>query len=483
MSTQEKTAPSHGGFIRSLDSFFQISGRGSTIGREIRGGIVTFFAMAYILVVNPAILGNAVPEDGSITPQGIAAGTALVAGTMTILMGIVANYPLALAAGLGLNAVVAFTLVLSSGLSYGEAMGVIAWEGILIFLLVLTGFREAVFRAVPSALKTAITVGLGLFVALIGLVNAGIVRTGATPVQFGISGSLDGWPALVFVFGLFLMFVLYVRHVKGAVLISIVSATVLAAIVQATTHLDRISQTNPTGWGQTIPELRGSPIAIPVFDTLGKVDLFGGFSKLGVVSVILLVFSLMLADFFDTMGTMVAVGAEGQLLDEEGNPPKTRQILIIDSLAAVAGGVGGVSSNTSYVESASGVAEGARTGLASVVTGFLFLLSTFLAPLVELVPTEAASTALVFVGFLMMTQVTDIDWKAPEIAIPSFMTIALMPFGYSVSVGIGVGFVVYALIQLVMGQARKVHPLMWVVSGLFVVYFLLGPIQRLLGVG
>lgn len=483
MSTQEKTAPSHGGFIRSLDSFFQISGRGSTIGREIRGGIVTFFAMAYILVVNPAILGNAVPEDGSITPQGIAAGTALVAGTMTILMGIVANYPLALAAGLGLNAVVAFTLVLSSGLSYGEAMGVIAWEGILIFLLVLTGFREAVFRAVPSALKTAITVGLGLFVALIGLVNAGIVRTGATPVQFGISGSLDGWPALVFVFGLFLMFVLYVRHVKGAVLISIVSATVLAAIVQATTHLDRISQTNPTGWGQTIPELRGSPIAIPVFDTLGKVDLFGGFSKLGVVSVILLVFSLMLADFFDTMGTMVAVGAEGQLLNEEGNPPKTRQILIIDSLAAVAGGVGGVSSNTSYVESASGVAEGARTGLASVVTGFLFLLSTFLAPLVELVPTEAASTALVFVGFLMMTQVTDIDWKAPEIAIPSFMTIALMPFGYSVSVGIGVGFVVYALIQLVMGQARKVHPLMWVVSGLFVVYFLLGPIQRLLGVG
>lgn len=483
MSTQEKTAPSHGGFIRSLDSFFQISGRGSTIGREIRGGVVTFFAMAYILVVNPAILGNAVPEDGSITPQGIAAGTALVAGTMTILMGIVANYPLALAAGLGLNAVVAFTLVLSSGLSYGEAMGVIAWEGILIFLLVLTGFREAVFRAVPSALKTAITVGLGLFVALIGLVNAGIVRTGATPVQFGISGSLDGWPALVFVFGLFLMFVLYVRHVKGAVLISIVSATVLAAIVQATTHLDRISQTNPTGWGQTIPELRGSPIAVPVFDTLGKVDLFGGFSKLGVVSVILLVFSLMLADFFDTMGTMVAVGAEGQLLDEEGNPPKTRQILIIDSLAAVAGGVGGVSSNTSYVESASGVAEGARTGLASVVTGFLFLLSTFLAPLVELVPTEAASTALVFVGFLMMTQVTDIDWKAPEIAIPSFMTIALMPFGYSVSVGIGVGFVVYALIQLVMGQARKVHPLMWVVSGLFVVYFLLGPIQRFLGVG
>ena len=482
MNTQEKTAPSRGGFTQSLDSFFQISKRGSTIGHESRGGIVTFFAMAYMLVVNPAILSNAIPDDGSITTQGIAAGTALVAGVMTILMGVVANYPLALAAGLGLNAVVAFTLVLGAGLSYGEAMGIIAWEGILIFLLVLTGFREAVFRAVPAALKTAITLGLGLFVALIGLVNAGIVRTGATPVQFGISGSLDGWPALVFVFGLFLMIILYVRGVQGAVLISIISATVLAVIVQAFAHIDRISDTNPTGWGQTVPELKGSPIAVPVFDTLGKVDLFGGFGKLGVVSVILLVFSLMLADFFDTMGTMVAVGAEGNLLDEDGNPPKTRQILIIDSLAAVAGGLGGVSSNTSYVESASGVAEGARTGLASVVTGVLFLLSTFLAPLVELVPTEAASTALVFVGFLMMTQVTDIDWKSAEVAIPSFMTMAFMPFGYSVSVGIGVGFVTYALIQLVKGKARTVHPLMWLVSVLFIIYFLMGPIQRLFGV-
>ncbi|WLD79814.1 NCS2 family permease [Schaalia sp. HMT-877] len=482
MSTQNRTAPSRNAVAQALDSFFQISARGSTLGREVRGGLVTFFAMAYILVVNPAILGNAVPDDGSITPQGIAAGTALVAGAVTILMGAVANYPLALAAGLGLNAVVAFTLVLGSGLSYGEAMGVIAWEGLLILLLVLTGFREAVFRAVPAALKTAITVGLGLFVSLIGLVNAGIVRTGATPVQFGVSGSLDGWPALVFVFGLFLMIVLYVRRVKGAVLISIVSATVLAVLVQAIAHLDRISESNPTGWGQTVPELKGSPVAVPVFDTLGKVDMLGGFGKLGAVSVVLLVFSLMLADFFDTMGTMVAVGAEGGLLDQDGNPPRTRQILVIDSLAAVAGGLGGVSSNTSYVESASGVAEGARTGLASVVTGVLFLLSTFLAPLVELVPTEAASTALVFVGFLMMTQVTDIDWKSPEVAIPSFMTIALMPFGYSVSVGIGVGFVTHSLVQLATGRARRVHPLLWVVSALFVVYFLIGPIQRLLGV-
>ncbi len=321
-----------------------------------------------------------------------------------------------------------------------------------------------------------VTGGLDLVVS-----NAGIVRAGATPVQFGISGSLDGWPALVFVFGLFLMIILHVRGVKGAVLISIVASTVMAVIVQFFAGIKLISETNPTGWGKTVPELTGSPIAVPIFNTLGKVDLFGGFGKLGVVSIILLVFSLMLADFFDTMGTMVAVGAEGDLLDKDGNPPKTRQILIIDSLAAVAGGVGGVSSNTSYVESASGVAEGARTGLASVVTGVLFLLSTFLAPLVELVPTESASTALVFVGYLMMTQVLEIDWKDPEVAIPAFMTVAFMPFGYSVSVGIGVGFVTYTVIQLVVGKARKVHPLMWLVSGLFVIYFLMGPIQRLLG--
>ena len=482
MNTQAQTAPSRGGFTQSLDSFFQISARGSTIGHEIRGGIVTFFAMAYILVVNPAILGNAIPTDGSITTQGIAAGTALVAGIMTILMGVVANYPLALAAGLGLNAVVAFTLVLGAGLSYGEAMGIIAWEGILIFLLVLTGFREAVFRAVPAALKTAITVGLGLFVALIGLVNAGIVRTGATPVQFGISGSLDGWPALVFVFGLFLMIILYVRRVKGAVLISIISATVLAAIVQAFAHIDRIYETNPTGWGQTVPELKGSPIAIPVFDTLGKVDLFGGFGKLGIVSVILLVFSLMLADFFDTMGTMVAIGAEGDLLDEHGNPPKTREILVVDSLAAIAGGVGGVSSNTSYVESAAGVGEGARTGLASVVTGCMFALSMFFAPLVKMVPYEAATPALVVVGFLMMMQVTDIDWKSPEIALPAFLTIIMMPFSYSITNGIGAGFVSYLVVEVAQGRARRIHPLMWVACAMFVVYFTLAPIKAILGV-
>ncbi|WP_072344508.1 NCS2 family permease [Actinomyces urinae] len=464
-----------------LDSFFHITERGSTIGREVRGGFVTFFAMAYILVLNPIILSAAFPEDGSLTIPTIAAATALVAGVMTILMGLVANYPMALAAGMGLNAMVAFTLVLGSGLTFQEAMGLIVWEGILITILVLTGFREAVFNAVPNQLKVAISVGIGLFIAFVGLINAGIIRPGGTPVQLGIDGSLAGWPALVFVAGLLLTIVLYVRKVRGAILIGIISSTVLAVIIQAVAAIGPKSDENPTGWGVTVPELSGSPVSLPDFSSLGAFDLFGAFGKLGPLAVVLLIFSLMLADFFDTMGTMVAIGAEGDLLDENGNPPRSRQILVIDSLAAIAGGLAGTSSNTSYVESSAGVGEGARTGLASVVTGILFLLSIFLAPVVELVPTEAASTALVFVGFLMMTQVLDIEWKRPEIAIPAFLTIAFMPFAYSISVGIGAGFITYVIAAVAVGKAKQIKPLMWIVSILFAVYFVLGPIQAALG--
>lgn len=464
----------------ALEKFFHIAGRGSTIGREVRGGFVTFFAMAYILVLNPIILSDALPEGATFSPTDIAAGTALVAGIMTILMGVVANFPLALAAGMGLNAFVTYTLVIGTGLSYQEAMGLIFWEGALMTVLVLTGFRQAVFQAVPRELKTAISVGIGLFIAFIGLVNAGIIRPGGTPVQLGINGSLDGWPALVFVFGLILTIILYVRKVKGAILISIIASTVLAIVIQLITQLGPRTDDAPTGWGQTVPELSGAPVAVPSFGSLFQVDLFGAFTKIGPLAVLLLVFSLMLADFFDTMGTMVAIGGEADLLDKDGNPPKTREILLIDSLSAVAGGLGGVSSNTAYVESSAGVGEGARTGLASVVTGVLFLLSTFLAPLVELVPTEAASTALVFVGFLMMTQVLGIDWRSPEIAIPAFLTIAFMPFAYSITVGIGVGFISYTVIQIAVGKARKVHPLMWLIAALFVLYFILGPLQQLL---
>lgn len=485
-----KTDTPNTGKISGLDNFFEITKRGSTVSSEIRGGLVTFFAMAYILVVNPSILIAAAGAGGAenITPAAIAAGTALVGGVMTILMGVIARFPMALAAGMGLNAMVSFTLVLGPfGFTYGEAMGLIFWEGVVITLLVVTGFREAVFRAVPPQLKVAISVGIGLFIALVGLINAGVIRAGGTPVQLGIGGSFSGWPMLVFVMGLLITIVLYMRHVQAAILIGIISSSILAVIIQAVLKIPLMTDetgavVNETGWTKNVPMLNGSPIQLPDFATFGQVDILGPFTNgHNLISVLLLIFSLMLADFFDTMGTMVGVASAGDLIDKQGNIERTREILLIDSLSALAGGLGGVSSNTSYVESTSGVGAGARTGLSSVVVGVCFLLSMFLAPLVELVPAEAASTALVFVGFLMMTQVADIDWTDPENGIPAFLAIAMMPFAYSITAGIGFGCIAFVLVKLARGKVKDIHPLMWVVSVLFLIYFTLGPIQSLIG--
>ncbi|HQV90726.1 MAG TPA: NCS2 family permease [Phycicoccus sp.] len=479
-----------------LDRFFKISERGSSLSREIRGGVVTFFTMAYIVVLNPLILGFAKdvngeflgggPGDGSNLPA-IAAGTALVAGLLTILMGVVANYPLALATGLGLNAFVAFAI--ASQMTWADAMGLVVMEGLIILVLVLTGFRTAVFHAVPTQLKVAISVGIGLFIALIGFVDAGFVRRtaqGPVPVQLGTDGFINGWPTFVFVLGLILVVILWVRKVKGAILIAIVATTVIAIIVEAVGKIGPMvagDKVNPTGWNLVVPGMPEKVIETPHLDTLGHFSLLGSFQSVGVVAAVLLIFTLMLADFFDTMGTMTAIGAEAGLLDDEGLPPNTTKILVVDSLAAAAGGAAGVSSNTSYIESASGVGEGARTGLASVVTGVLFLLSMVFAPLVQVIPSEAAVPALVLVGFLMMQQVKEIEWDNLEIAIPAFLTIVLMPFTYSITAGIGAGFVAYVLIKIVRGKAKDVHPLMWLVSGLFVLYFAIDPIKSLLGVG
>ncbi|MBA2444301.1 MAG: NCS2 family permease [Nocardioidaceae bacterium] len=477
-----------------LDKYFKISERGSTVGREVRGGLVTFFTMAYIIVLNPLIIGLAADADGNFLGGGkepnlalIAAATALVAGLLTILMGVVANFPLALATGLGLNAFVAFGI--ASQMSWGDAMGLVVIEGLIILVLVMTGFRRAIFQAVPSALKVAISVGIGLFIALIGLVDAGFVRrtgVGPVPVQLGEGGVLRGWPVLVFALGLMLMVVLYARRVKAAILISIIVTTVVAVIVEAIADVGPFvgpdGAVNPTGWNLNVPEWNDNVVDIPDFSLLGEFSLLGAFDRVGVVTVCLLVFTLLLADFFDTMGTMTAIGAEAGLLDEEGMPPNTQRILLVDSVAAAAGGAAGVSSNTSYIESAAGVGEGARTGLASVVTGVLFLLATVLAPLVTIVPYEAAAPALVLVGFLMMTQVRQIDWDDLEVAIPAFLTIVLMPFTYSISVGIGAGFVSYVILKVARGRASAVHPLLWIVAALFVVYFAIDPIGGWLGV-
>ncbi len=478
-----------------MDRFFKITERGSTIGREVRGGVVTFFTMAYIIVLNPLILGFAKDADGQFLTGNapdlpmIAAATALVAGVMTILMGVVANFPLALATGLGLNAFVAFSI--ASGMSWQDAMGLVVLEGLVILVLVLTGFRNAVFHAVPPQLKTAISVGIGLFIALIGLVDAGIVRrvpdkSGTTvPVQLGATGSLDGWPVLVFAIGLMLMVTLYVLRVRAAILISILATTVLAVVVEAVANVGPSvsgSKVNPNGWNLNVPAIPDKIVGVPDFGLLGHFSLFGAFERAGVLAALLFVFTLMLADFFDTMGTMTAIGAEAGLLDKQGMPPNSQRILVVDSVAAAAGGAAGVSSNTSYIESASGVGEGARTGLASVVTGVLFLLSTVFAPLVAIIPNEAAVPALVLVGFLMMQQVKNIPWDDVELALPAFLTIVLMPFTYSITVGIGAGFLFYVLIKLVRGKAGQVHPLLWVVSAMFLVYFFIEPIRDVLGV-
>ena len=472
-----------------LDTYFKISERGSTVGREVRGGIVTFFTMAYIVALNPLIIGLSKDADGKYLGGGdapnlalIAAATALIAGVLTILMGVVANFPLALATGLGLNTFVAVGI--ASKMTWADAMGLIVLEGIIITVLVLTGFRTAVFRAVPTQLKIAISVGIGLFIALIGLVDSGFVRrtgSGPVPVTLGDGGSLVGWPIVVFAFGLFLMIGLMVKKVKGALLIGIGLATVAAIAIESAFKIGpnfiAPDKVNPKGWGLNVPTIPSKIVATPDFGLLGHFNLFGSFSRITAVSAILLVFTLLLADFFDTMGTMTAIGHEAGLVDREGNVPNANKILLVDSIAAAAGGAAGISSNTSYIESASGVGEGARTGLASVVTGICFLLTTFLAPLVAVIPYEAATPALVIVGFLMMTQIKSIDWEDLGIAIPAFLTIILMPFTYSISVGIGAGFVSHVVIRLIQGRRKEIHPLLLVVSALFIVYFLSSPIN------
>ena len=496
-----------------LDSYFKISERGSSVAQEVRGGLVTFFTMAYIVALNPLILAT---TDGAGQFIGggdrtnaiiiVAAGTALVAGILTMLMGAVANFPLALATGLGLNTFVAVSIAKNS--TWEQAMGLVLIEGILILILVLTGFRVAVFKAIPTSLKVAISVGIGLFIALIGLVDAGFVRRtpnvvwgstnskpSAVPLELGDGGQLVGWPIVVFAFGLFLTIILMIKKIKGSILIGIVTSTLVAIVVEAQFKVGNSflspTESNARGWALNNPVLPKDADGnlnltdSPRFDTLGIGfnDIFGAFTnpKTGFLAALLLVFTLLLADFFDTMGTMTAIGNQAGLVDRDGNIEGANKILIVDSIAAAAGGAAGVSSNTSYIESATGVGEGARTGLASIVTGIAFLLTTFLAPLVAIIPYEAATPALLVVGFLMMSQVKNIDWDDLGIGIPSFLTIILMPFSYNISVGIGAGFVTHVVIRVVQGRAKEVHPLLLLVSGLFMVYFLSSPINSWIG--
>jgi AGZA family xanthine/uracil permease-like MFS transporter len=465
--------------LAPLDRYFRITARGSTYSREVRGGFATFFTMAYILVLNPIILGSAKDKFGhQLDGAELVTATALVAAVMTVIMGVGGNLPLALAAGLGLNAVVAFQI--APLMSWPDAMGLIVLEGLLICVLVVTGLREAVMRAIPQPLKQAISVGIGLFIAFIGFVDAGFVTRipdiaqSTVPVQLGGTGTLSGWPVLVFCLGVLLTIGLLARKVKGAILISIVVMTVVSVIINSVADVK--------SWGLTTPEIPDDVFAAPDFGLLGDFSLFGAFGRTGALTVILLVFTLILSDFFDTMGTVVGITAEAGLLDENGQVPHLGRVLLIDGAAAVAGGAASASSSTTYIESAAGVGEGARTGFANLVTGGLFALALFLSPLLTIVPLQAAAPALVAVGFLMMTQVKHIDWDRYDIAVPAFLTIAVMPFTYSITNGIGVGFLAYVVIKTVVGKAREVHWLLWGASALFLVYFAIDPLEQLLGV-
>jgi adenine/guanine/hypoxanthine permease len=452
-TTATPATPSPGG----IAGFFKLAERGTTIGTEARAGLTTFLVMAYIIFLNPNILmagfsGEGVPPNPAFTAPALAAATALVAGILTIAMGIIGNYPLALAAGLGINAIVAFSLT-GQGLSPAGAMGVIVWEGLVVTFLVIIGFREAVMNAVPLGLKKAIGVGIGLFILIIGFAGGGFVVPGSGTV---VTFHLPTTPAdFVFWIGLILTIVLWVLKIRAALVISILVTTVLALVAGVTTV--------PTTFS-----------VVPSFSTLGQFDLMEVFNVLPLITAITVIYTIMLTDFFDTMGTVTGVAAEAGLAREDGSVPGVGRVLMVDSVAAVTGGAAGVSSNTTFIESAAGVAEGGKTGLASIVTGVLFLLAIFLSPIAGIIPAVATAPALILVGYLMFTQVKDIDVSDVEDGIPALLTMILMPLTYDITVGIGAGFISWVIIKVARGKASQVHPLMWVVSILFLVFFLQG---------
>lgn len=437
--------------LAPIARYFKFAERGTNIVTESRAGLTTFMVMAYIIFVNPSILG----AGFGLKPDQLAAyaaATALIAGIMTIAMGVVGNYPLALAAGLGINAIVAFTLVAGKGLTPAGAMGVIVLEGIAITVLVVIGLREAIMAAVPLALKRSIGVGIGLFILFIGFVNGGLIITpqGGSPIVGLAFPTQTG--QFVFLLGLLITLSLYVLKIRAALIISIFVTTIVALVAG-------------------VAQVPATLTVTPSFSTLGNFDLGEAFSKLGLITALLTIFAIMLSDFFDTMGTVTGVAEEAGLTTEDGMVPGIGRVLVIDSIAAFVGGAAGISSNTTYIESAAGVAEGGRTGFASVVTGILFLLAIFLSPLAGIIPSQATAPALVLVGYLMFTLIKDVNVADVEDGLPALLTIILMPLTYDITVGIGAGFISWVLIKLLKGKWAEVHWLMYGVTIAFLVYF------------
>ncbi|MFD4592355.1 NCS2 family permease [Streptomyces rubiginosohelvolus] len=457
-----------------LDRYFHISERGSTVAREVRGGVTTFMAMAYILLLNPLILGGEDVNGNLLSQPGLITATAFAAAATTLLMGFVGKVPLALAAGLSVSGVLASQV--APNMTWPQAMGMCVIYGVVICLLVVTGLREMIMNAIPLALKHGITMGIGLFIALIGLYKAGFVHQGeATPVTLGPAGELAGWPVLIFCVTLLLIFMLQARNIPGAILIGIVVGTLVAIVINAIVDID------PKKWSSGPPELDGSAVSTPDFSLFGNVE-FGGWGDVGVMTVGMIVFTLVLAGFFDAMATIIGVGTEAKLADDKGRMPGLSKALFIDGAGGVIGGVASGSGQTVFVESATGVGEGARTGLASAVTGLFFAACLFFTPLTAIVPTEVASAALVVIGAMMMQNARHVDWGDRSVAIPVFLTVVLMPFTYTITTGVAAGVISYSAIKLAQGRAREVGAFMWGLTVIFIVFFALNPIESWLGV-
>ncbi|SMC59420.1 NCS2 family permease [Kibdelosporangium aridum] len=458
----------------ALDRLFDITGRRTTVAREVRGGITTFVAMAYIVLLNPLILGASADITGArLDTTQITTATALSAAVMTVLMGLIGNAPLALAAGLGINGVVAFQM--APTMTWAEAFGLVVLEGVCIVLMAASGVRERIMNAIPMPLKTAITVGIGLYIALVGLVSAGFVTrvpdsaNSPVPVRLG-EGHLSGWPIVVFCIGLLLMIVLVARKVAGALLISIGITTVFAVIL--------FEVFGVSGWGRTDPALPDHVLGAPDFGLFGNVDLFGGFVSAGPIAATVFLFTLVLSGFFDAMGTITSVSQEAGL-SKNGKVPGMGRILFVDGAGAIAGGVTGSSPNTVFLESAAGVGEGARTGLASVVTGGLFAITLLFTPLTTVVPAQAAAPALVVIGGMMMAQCRGIPWPDSDYTIPVFLTAAIIPFTYSITNGVGAGLISFVLIKTFTGRWREAGWLLTILAALFAVYFGINGIEAL----
>ena len=436
-----------------MDQFFKLKERGSSVGTEVRAGLTTFLAMAYIIAVNPGLLEAAgIPSVAAVT------ATCLGAGIMTICMGLFANRPLACASGMGINATFAFVLATLPGGDWRTASAIIFVEGVAILLLVLCGLREAIMDAIPVSLRHAISAGLGLFIAMIGLKDGGIiVANESTMVALGTVCDP------MFIMGLVSIVATVVLHalkVPGALLLGIVVA-VLAGIPLGLTQA-------PAGLVSGLDfSSFGAPFQAGEDGTMALVKVLTD------PTMLVLAFSLMMSDFFDTMGTAMAVAKQGEFLNEDGTVEDIKPILIVDSAAAAMGGVFGSSSLTTFVESSSGAADGGRSGLTSITTGVLFILAAFFAPVIGVINGAATCGALVFVGFLMMSEITEIDWTDLLDGFPAFLIVAGVSFTYSISNGIGLGFIAYVIVAAVTGRLSRVKPLMWVAALAFLVYFLM----------